>query len=134
MQEIILDTNILVLHWRQSRGRSLANKTVADAEKWAIKLIKIHQTNAILTPIYLEFIGGVVDRHEMELSKAFLGQFQIIDKGKITPKDWDLARQLAERIPRGPKPTPRGAVDCLIKAIARRLRSELMTFDKGMPR
>jgi hypothetical protein len=131
---IILATNILILNWRQCRGGSLADRTAADAEEWARRLIKLQKTNAILTPIYLEFVGGVIHQHEMELSKAYLGQFRILDEGEITPADWALARQLAERIPSRTDPTPRGAIDCLIRALARRFRCDLRTSDLGMPR
>ena len=134
MREIILDTNILLRHWHQSRGGPLANRTAPDAVTWGHRLVQIHQTDAIVTPVYLEFVGGVVNRHEMSLTKAYLGVFRIPNEGRITEDDWRVARQLAERIPQGPEPTRRGAVDCLIKAIARRFRYDLRTCDLGMPR
>jgi predicted nucleic acid-binding protein len=94
-------------------------------------LIRINQTNFILTPVYLEFVGGVTDRHEMELAKAFLDVFRILDEGDIRPEDWLGARRLAERIPTNAR--RRGTTDCLIKAIAIRLRCEVLTDDAGMP-
>ncbi len=134
MREIILDTNILILHWHQSRGGPLASRTADDAEGWAHKLIQVHQTDAIVTPVYIEFVCGVTNRHEMELSRAYLKPFRVIDEGVITAADWVVARQFAERIPPGPEPFRRGAVDCLIKAISQRLRHDLRTSDLGMPR
>jgi predicted nucleic acid-binding protein len=136
MRELILDTNVLIGHWhrRKSRGGPLSGKSTADAEQWADELIEIEGTNAIVTPVYLEFVGGPVNGHEMKLTKTYLGRFAIIDGGRVTEEDWAEARRLAERIPRGPDARPRGAVDCLIKAIARRLRHDVRTFDLGMPR
>lgn len=134
MSRIILDSSILISFWRQSRPRDLTRCTASDAEEWASRLIKIHQTNAIVTPVYLEVVGGVIHGHEMELTKAFLNCFKILDEGRLVEEDLTLARQFAERIPVGPEPSRRGAVDCLIKALARRFRCELRTRDKGMPR
>jgi predicted nucleic acid-binding protein len=128
----IFDTNKLIKQWRQSRKRPLVDYSKADAESWAKELIEIYKTNFILTPVYLEVVGGVVDRHEMELIKAFLNVFLILDEGRIKPEDWTKARQLAERISIGSR--PRGAIDCLIKAIAIRLRCDILTDDGGMPR
>jgi predicted nucleic acid-binding protein len=128
----IFDTNKLIKQWRQSRKRPLVEYGRADVEGWAQELIRIYQTNYILTPVYLEFVGGVADRHEMELAKLFLGTFVILDGGIIRPEDWTKARQLAERIP--PDGRSRGAIDCLIKAITIRLRCDILTDDGGMPR
>ena len=128
----LLDTNKLIKQWRRSRKRPIAEYTRTDVESWAKELIGIYQTNYILTPVYLEFVSGVVERYEMEMSKAFLSHFIVLDEGKITPEDWAEARRLAERIPR--KSRPRGAIDCLIKALAIRLRCVLLTEDLGMPR
>ena len=132
MGEKVLDTCKLIRQWKRSRKRPLGDYTTSDAEEWAAELIELYKTNCILTPVYLEFIGGVVDRHEMELARAFLGAFSILDGGDIRPEDWTKARQLAERIP--PDARPRGAIDCLIKAITIRLKCILETDDAGMPR
>jgi len=136
MRPLILDTNILVGHWhrRKSLGGPLATKTAVDAEQWADELVGIEGTDAILTPVYLEVVGGPVNGHEMTLTKAYLGRFRIIDGGRVIPADWAEAHRLAERIPRQPGAKPRGAVDCLIKAIVKRLRCDVRTFDLGMPR
>ncbi|CAN5870220.1 hypothetical protein BH23PLA1_BH23PLA1_02160 [soil metagenome] len=135
MRRAVLDTNLLLNHWRAARqGRVLADWTPADAEVWADQLTKHHRSAAILTPIYLEVVGGVNNRHEMELTKAFLSKLQIVDRGNITEADWIEARRLAERIPWGREPRPRGAVDCLIRTIANRLRYDIRTADAGMPR
>ncbi len=132
MRRKILDTNKLISHWRHSRTLSCDQYTPADARKWARKLIDIYQTNSIVTPVYLEMVGGVQDRSEMHLTKAFLDEFEIIDQGRITPEDWSKAREIAERI-RTPS-RARGAIDCLIKAIAIRFGCDIETNDKGMPR
>ncbi len=132
MGEKIFDTNKLIRQWNRSRVRPLGDHTRADVESWARELIGIHQTDKIVTPVYLEFVGGVVNRHAMDLSRAYLSRFEILDQGRITPEDWATARRLAERIP--PTARPRGAVDCLIQAIAIRLKCDVLTDDVGMPR
>ena len=128
----IFDTNKLIKQWRRSKKRPIAEYTRPDVEAWAKELIGIYQTNYILTPVYLEFVGGFCQRNELEMGKAFLSHFAVRDEGKITPEDWAEARRLAERIPRESR--PRGAIDCLIKALAIRLRCVLLTEDLGMPR
>jgi len=132
VREKILDTNKLISQWKRRRKRPLGDYETSDVEVWAAELIELYETNCILTPVYLEFIGGVIDRREMELSRAFLGAFSILDEGDIRPEDWTKACQLAERIPQDTR--PRGAIDCLIKAITIRLRCVLVTDDTGMPR
>ncbi len=130
----ILDTNLLIGQWKRSRRLPLVGYTPSDARAWADELSKFYKTNLIVTPVYLEFVGGAIDRHEMTLTRAFLGRFEIADRGEIRPEDLMRARMLAERIPSGPRPTRRGAVDCLIRAIAVRLRCAVLTGDRGMPR
>jgi len=132
MKQFILDTNVLCRHWRRARKGTLKGKTTADAESWARDLIGLLEADAIVTPVAIEFVCGVVDRHEMELSRAFLDVFDLVDGGVITGPDWERARQYAERIPRDPAPRDFG--DCLIKAIAIRLGYEVFSFDAGMPR
>jgi predicted nucleic acid-binding protein len=132
MKKLVQDTSVLIKHWRNSRAGTLSGTTVADVGIWARSLIETQGTNAILTPIYIEFVCGVTNRHEMNLAHAYLDQFEIIDQGDITRADWILARRMAERIPA--ESSRRGLVDCLIKAIAVRLRREVQTFDLGMPR
>ncbi len=128
----VLDTNKLIKQWKRWRKLPHGEYTTNDAEAWAAELVELHKTDWIVTPVYLEFIGGVASSREMELAKAFLGAFSILDGGDIRPEDWTKARQLAERIP--PDSRPRGAIDCLIRAITIRLRCELLTDDGGMPR
>lgn len=128
----VFDPNKLISQWKRWRKGPHGDYTPADAEAWASELIKLHKKNWILAPVYLEFIGGVTHHREMRLAKAFLAAFSILDGGDIRPEDWAEARRLAERI--APDAKPRGAIDCLIKAITIRLRCELLTDDGGMPR
>lgn len=134
MTPAVFDTNLLLAHWNARRPRRLSDNTPDDAATWARDLIRLRGTDSILTPVYLEFVGGAMNGHEMRLSKAFLDQFAVLDGGVITTEDWKAARRLAERIPWNTGPRPRGAVDCLIKAIALRYKCGVITFDKGMPR
>lgn len=88
--------------------------------------------NAIITPVQIEFLGGVCDGHELRLAEAFLDEFKLVDGGDVRREDWERARQLARRIPRNRR--ARHLADCLIRAIADRLRYEVLSSDDGMPR
>lgn len=90
------------------------------------------QNDAILTPIYIEFIAGTRSSNELDLARAFLGEFDRIDKGEITSQDWREAERYASRVPEDGH--ARGLVDCLIKAIAKRLRMDIDTSDKRFAR
>src|SRR5205823_14324600 len=51
-------------------------------------------------PISLEVICGARTAQELRLARAYLGEFRVIDGGKVTAGDWDEARRLSQRIPR----------------------------------
>ena len=104
MPKRVLDTNKLLNHWH--RYQSAVGKTPGEMETWARKLIAIEQTDAIVTPVALEILGGDRDSRDRELTRAYLKPFRVIDEGKILPADWDEARRLIERIPRGPRAAP----------------------------
>jgi predicted nucleic acid-binding protein len=128
----VLDTNRLIAHWRRSRKRAISEYSRDDAATWARHLIELDGTPAILTPVVIEFLCGAMSPHELELSRAFLDQFDVIDRGEIRAEDWDLARRFAAWIPRDWK--PRDFADCLIAAIARRLGYSLLSSDLDLRR
>ncbi len=67
----ILDTCYLIGHWRQSRGRlPMEDVTVNMVASWAKRLIDIHETDAIVTPVALEMLCGVMSKHELDLTRA----------------------------------------------------------------
>ncbi len=103
-----------------------------DAEEWARGLIEIEDTNAIVTPVRLEYLCGVRDQWELGLARAYLRPFQSIDKGKTVVADWREAQRIAERVPKNGRPRDFG--DCLIKAIALRLNYQVRSFDTGISR
>jgi predicted nucleic acid-binding protein len=125
-----LDTNVLIRHWRRSARGPLELLTVEQARKWATELIAIEECDAIVTPVALELICGARTNHEVRLAQAFLDVFRLIDGGKVTEGDWDEAHRLARRVPRGDRPRQLG--DCLIQAIAKRLKFRVRTLDTGM--
>jgi len=93
---LILDTSILINHWQRCRtGRSTDRISESDAEGWAKELIRIEDSNAIVTPVLLEFLCGVRDKREMILARAFLGVFRCLDSGKTLVSDWREAWRLA---------------------------------------
>src|SRR6185436_3493421 len=114
MARKIFDTSALILHWHDCGGHSPAGKTPAQVAAWAQQLIDLHDTDAIVTPVYVEFIAGVTNSAEQELARAFLGEFRSLDEGRIPVADWNEARRLAQRVPHNGKPRQLG--DCLIAA------------------
>ena len=122
-----LDTNRLIAHWRRCRKQPITEYSPADATVWARLLIRDDGTDAILTPVAIEFLCGTMNPHEPDLTRAFLDQFQIIEKGEILAEDWEQAKRFAAWVPRDAK--PRDLADCLLAAIARRLGYDPLTSD-----
>jgi predicted nucleic acid-binding protein len=85
----------------------------------------------LVTPVVIEFLAGVRGRHELELADKFLSEFAVLDDGNVVPSDWQEARRLARRVPQDG--TRRQLGDCLIRAIANRLRADVLTLDEDFP-
>jgi predicted nucleic acid-binding protein len=132
MPKRVLDTSVLVTYWRRRRSEIPGQPSVADAERWARDLAAIHSQAAIVTPIRCEFLAGTKDSAEQQAAEAFLDQFQNLDDGNIPRQDWDETPRIAKRIPHDRKPRQLG--DCLIRAIAKRLKYDVFTLDKGFPK
>lgn len=149
MPKRILDTNVLITHFR--RLGPLKEKSPAEAADWGRKLIDDKGTKAIVLPVVVEILAGVRDSHELALTEAYLGTFLVIDEKKGTPPDcWEEAKRIAKRIPRYPSELPRSKGkrarqqnlkaasrdfgDCLIIAIANKMGFEVLTDDKGLIR
>jgi predicted nucleic acid-binding protein len=132
MAKKVLDTSVLLHHWGKCGGNSTADRGVDEAKDWGKELVGLHDTDAIVTPVYLEMVVGVLSAHQLDLMRAFLGQFQIIDNWNVTVEDWKEARRLGERVPRDGCRRQLG--DCLIRAIANRLRHDVIAFDTRFPR
>ena len=130
MAKRVLDTNILVTGFRELQP--YASRRPADAERQAQGLLKSRDADGIVSPVEVEFLCGIVDRHQMELAEAYLEQFPVLDRGLTPVEDWSEARRLAKHI--GYQAQPRDLGDCLITAIAARLRAEIVTDDKGLIR
>ncbi len=132
MSRRILDTNLLVAHWRMS-WRELRKKepTPVLARRWAQQLIHLRQTEWIELPVRLEFLAGRRTEEPIEVVQAYLGEFALADEGIVLPDDWRGAENYANRILSN---RPRDLGDCLILAIADRLGFDIDTFDGGMPR
>lgn len=126
-RNLVLDTSVLIRHWQHSHGRSPEGRSENDAIRWAEALIALHATDAIVTPVAIEFLAGARTSGELRLARAFLSRLRILDQGDIAAQDWEEARKLAERVPRDGKPRHLG--DCLIHAIARRRKYTVRTFD-----
>jgi hypothetical protein len=132
MEKAIFDTSTLISHWNQCKSKTRGTTiTLAHARVWGQNLIALRRINAIVTPVVIEFVAGITHKSEMEMARAFLDQFQNIDNGSILAEDWREARRIAERIPRDSKPRHLG--DCLVRAIANRLRHDVDTLDNSFP-
>jgi predicted nucleic acid-binding protein len=132
MERKALDASVLITHWHSRCVPPLRARQPAEARKWAKELIKLRKSDAIVTPVYLEFICGVTSVHELNLARAYLAEFRLVDDGRILAEDWEDAQRLAARVPRDG--TRRQLGDCLIRAIANRLRYDVDTFDAAFPR
>jgi len=103
--KLILDTSILISGWRLCRqGRPLVEIRQSEVVRWATRLADRNNTDALVTPVYMEMIAGTVDRRELLLTRAFLNCFRCVDERRILPTDWEEAIRLAQRIPRKPRP------------------------------
>jgi predicted nucleic acid-binding protein len=133
MHRFVLDTNVLIAHWRRSRkGKPISEIKATEVGDWARRLIDVERTSAVVTPVVVEFLCGISQQSELNLARSYLKPFQVIDNGKMLVGDWREAERLAARVP--PSGRPRDLGDCLIRAIAARLHYEVRTFDRGMPR
>lgn len=133
----ILDTSILIHHWHQALKRARitpgANRTGEQTVRsWARNLITLRQSKSILTPIYVEFMAGAKSAKDIRLFRSYLAEFVVIDEGNVFKADWDVALQIAERVPVDGKPRQLG--DCLIRALARRLNCEVVSKDVTFPK
>ena len=132
MNRTVLDTQQLVTFWRK-RQTATGDRTPAPevAAEWGRLLARRTGTDAILSLTYLEFVGGAGSGEELKAYRAFLATLEVVDGWDMRPVDLEDARRRAERVP--PSRRPRGAVDCLIRAVAGRLGYAVRTRDQGFP-
>jgi predicted nucleic acid-binding protein len=131
MARRILDTSVILRHWLECGGYSGQTKK-DEVREWAKKLIEIRGTNLIVTPVLIEMLAGANTAAELDLLRAYLEQFRVIDERKIPAQDWSKAQDYAQRVPR--RGNRRQLGDCLIRAIADRLHYDVDTLDKRFPR
>jgi predicted nucleic acid-binding protein len=130
MAKRIFDTSYLISHWRTFPKTT--KRTVENMRSWSEKLIAQYGSRQIVTPVYIEMVAGVTSSDELKLTRAFLEPFEIVDEGKIPKGDWDEARRMAQRV--APEGGKRQLGDCLVRAIANRFKSDVLTQDKGFPK
>jgi predicted nucleic acid-binding protein len=130
-KRLILDTSELLRWWNERRSDFGGPLAPSLAENWARELIEMHDTNAIVTPVYLEVMAGTRSKKDHELMRAYLRPFACVDEKKFLARDWQEALRLAQRVPRDQRPRDLG--DCLIRALANRLHYNVFTLDKGFP-
>jgi hypothetical protein len=61
MKRLVLDTSVLLGWWNRCRSQS-GHAADAGVERWARELIRLHDTDAIVTPVQIEILGGVTNR------------------------------------------------------------------------
>ena len=133
----LLDTNQLIAYWRRRLGEGDGLPDEPTAATWGRDLAVAVGADGTVSPVYLEFVGHAVTGEELRAYRAFLTAFTVLDGWQITPDDLARARRLAERVPRRRRDRPakpRGAMDCLIRALADRLGCDVLTADTGLPR
>ncbi len=127
-----MDTNVLIRHWGDNLGYSrLQDISIRQVTAAAERLTVVQRSDAILTPVYVEFLCGHATAHSVRLAKAYLNRFAVLDAGRILPTEWKQAKRIAARVPADGLRRQMG--DCLIRAIADRLNLEVVTFEKRFP-
>jgi predicted nucleic acid-binding protein len=132
MSRSILDTSNLIQFWRVRRSQLGRLPTPAESRVWADQLSDTFQCRAIVTPVAIEFLCGARDQQEAAVFGAFLGHFNRIDEGVVLEEDWKAAENKARRVPRSGAARDLG--DCLIRAIADRLKCDVLTIDRNFAR
>jgi predicted nucleic acid-binding protein len=125
---VVLDTSVLIRHWHRS-GPPADEKAARSA---AEGLVRTQATGLILSVVYLEFVCGIGSRRELLLAEAFLAAFDVADGWEVRESDLREAHRLARRVPRDGRRRQLG--DCLLRAMANRLRLSIRTLDSGFPR
>ena len=133
MRPRVIDSNVLLGLWhgRYPSPIKVKVRTKRTAKLVAATWLRIYPGDGVLTPIRLELVGGGLDRDAVQLTDYFLDLFPLFDGGDVRREDWNTASRLARRVPFEPR--PRGAVDCLTRAICQRLRLDLESLDTGLP-
>jgi predicted nucleic acid-binding protein len=124
----ILDTEMLISHY----NRMTKSKSLDAVKAHARQLIKLQETNWILSPIRIEFLCGARDSNEFKLYSAYLEPFEVLDKQNIPSQDWSEAERRAQWVKESGRRRKLG--DCLIQAIAQRLHAEVVTRDQDFRR
>jgi predicted nucleic acid-binding protein len=126
----VLDTNELIdFFWKsKGEGHRLDEYDESDIMGWARNSIDFRKTDAIVTPVSVELLAGARNSHELRMFRAYLSRFHVVDDGRVLAGDWEEAARLAAWIPHDGK--RRQLVDCLIRALAKRLNFAIITRDK----
>ena len=110
MPRSLLDTSVLVSYWHRHKAKLKSQVTINIAQSWGKALREFYSPSVLATPIVIEFLAGSHRKEELDLYRAFLEPFEVVDRGEITAGDWKMAKRLAERIPRDGKPRQPGTV------------------------
>jgi len=127
----VIDTNQLIRLWRGGPPAPAPVRSEQAARDAAAAWLARDQGDGLVMPVRLELLGGARDKDEVRLTEYFLDLFPLFDGGTVLPEDWAEAVRLAKRVPHNDR--PRGAMDCIIRAICNRLGLDLQTADAGMP-
>ncbi len=124
MPKRILDTNVLILNWRRLKE----NPSEVDIKNNAGELIKLQGTKWIVSPVKVEFLCGADTKAKTKQYQYYLSFFEVLDEQRTPALDWFEAERIACRIPTSRKARKMG--DCLIQAIAARLKADIITADR----
>ena len=95
MSRSLLDTSVLVSYWHRHKAKLKSPVTLGIAQSWGHALREFYGRSVLATPVIIEFLAGSHRREELELNRAFLEAFEIIDRGEISADDWRMAKRLA---------------------------------------
>ena len=76
MARKLLDTSVLIRYWSKCRPEALQRVTVQDASNSGKSLTRLVNTDAIVTPVYLEFVAGVMRRSRVEAGASLFRAIQ----------------------------------------------------------
>ena len=131
MRGRVIDSNVVIALWHGRPPSPVAVRSEQTARQVAGWWLNAHPDDGLLTPVRLELLGGGQSKDEVRLTEYFLDQFPLFDSGVVLAEDWATAIRLAKRVPHDRR--PRGAVDCILRALCQRLHLDLETGDTGVP-
>lgn len=130
MPKRIFDSNVLISHWKNFPDGE-GERTEEALQEYASQLIEFYATDLICWPVLIEVLAGTQNKRDLDLHRAYLNPFKLIDQRNTPEEVWDKAKQFAQRVHEKDFDKARDFGDCLIQAIAEHYHCDLISCDKG---